>query len=216
MDIPNCYSFIKLRPIVSALIRDVWGGGRVLRLRGGCKLDSGTLGAHWVKFLISNHTLEPPLPAQMLSVLRDDVIHETRPRTIEQQKITTNKKSPLRHRRGMGDIILDYMGRFSIFSLFASFKPARTQIHQCPGRPERDRKIKLTVFMMWLCSIRGHLFKRSRFGATAKRKKKTFPSSSFPPSPSSHRWIERPFEDYLIDFSPPFCAHNSGVIYINQ
>lgn len=77
--------------------------------------------ANWINFqpiqsYITNHTTQPPLSPQMLSVLRDDVIHETRPRTIEQQKITTNKKSPLRHRRGMGDIILDYMGRFSIFS----------------------------------------------------------------------------------------------------
>lgn len=76
---------------------------------------------------------------------------------------------PSRHRRGTGDIILDYTG-FGFFFSFCDLLPppaARdhwTQIHQCPGRLERDRKIKLTVFIMWLYSIRGHLFKRSRFG----------------------------------------------------
>lgn len=53
------------------------------------------------------------------------------------------------------------------------------QIHQCPGRLKRDRKIKLTVFIMWLRSIGGHLFKRSRFGANKKTAKgKLFHSSS--------------------------------------
>lgn len=98
--------------------------------------------ANWVNFqpiqsYITNHTTQPPLPPQMLSVLRDDVIHETRPRTIEQQKITTNKKSPLRHRRGMGDIILDYMGRFSIFFFSLPLSPPERKFINVPeGRRE--------------------------------------------------------------------------------
>lgn len=62
---------------------------------------------------------------------------------------------PSRHWRGTGDIILDYM----VFSVPLPH-PARSQRPSNPNSSmsrkaeeerETDRKIKLTVFIMWLC-----------------------------------------------------------------
>lgn len=119
MDIPNCYSFIKLRPIVS--------------------------------LSISIHGF------MMMSY----IFHREA------------KNIPQRHRHGMSNIILDYMDVF--FSVTP--KTIERKFINVPegdggkGKNERsENQINRVYYVIVLVRNRGHLFKRSRFGATKEKK----------------------------------------------
>lgn len=124
-----------------------------------------------------------------------------------------NKKIPSRHRRGMGDIILDYM---DFFSLPAPKSIERKFINVPEGWSERekkrDRKIKLTVFIMWLCSLKSKAFiqKVTFWGNEGK----VFLSSFFFPF-SSVQWSNH--SEIILLIFRSFCAPIIlRVIYINQ
>lgn len=97
-----------------------------------------------------------------------------------------------------------------------------TQIHQCPGRRwrEGDRKIKLTVFIMWLCSFAiEDIYSKGHVLGQRKQKKSFFVFSFLFPSLFSLslaiQWSNH--SEIILLIFRSFCAPIIlRVIYINQ
>ena len=111
------------------------------------------------------------------------------------------------HRHGMVDIILDYMD---------STKTIERKFINVPegdgGKRRRsENQINRVYYVIALVRNRGHLFKRSRFGATKSKKNKSFFSSSLfsflrcspYPSPFNEVTIQRLSYWFSVSFARP-------------